>query len=117
MAVKRAAIETLSRGYDRYAILGGGAQNNVGVVGYTPLVANTYGSGSVNSYGNSATYSGQSNTYVTGGQPIMGGSYDQTLAVRMFRANDPAGANAVDARRVLGPEWQKIVAKGPGSTC
>jgi hypothetical protein len=117
VAVKRAAIETITRGYDRYLILGGDYDNNVRVVGHTPIVANTYGSGSVYGYGNSATYGGQSSTYVTGGQPILGGSHDQTLILRMFRASDPAGANAVDARRVLGPEWQKIVAKGPGSTC
>jgi hypothetical protein len=101
VAVKRAAIETINRGYDRYIILGGGQQNNVGVVGYTPITANTYGS----------------RTYVSGGQPIIGGSHDQQLMVRMFRPSDPGYENAVDARRVLGPEWQKTVAKGPGSTC
>lgn len=117
VAVKRAAYETLSRGYDRYVILGAEAQNNVGVVGYTPLVANTYSSGTLNTYGNTGSYSGSSNTYVSGGQPIMGGTHDQKLAVKMFQATDPAAANAVDARRVLGPDWQKVLAKGPGSTC
>src|SRR5262245_17420480 len=63
VAVKRAAIETLIRGYDRYVILGGAHQNNVGVVGYTPLTANTYGSGTVNAYGNNAYLSGRSTTY------------------------------------------------------
>lgn len=117
VAVKRAAIETIQRGYDRYIILDAKAQNNVGVVGYTPMVANTYSSGRVNTYGNMGTYSGSSNTYVSGGQPIIGGTHDQQFAVRMFRMSDPGAANAVDARRVLGPDWQKIVAKGPGATC
>lgn len=117
VAMKRAAYETLRRGYDRYVILGAQAQNNVGVVGHTPLVANTYSSGTINSYGNMGTYSGTSNTYVTGGQPIIGGSHDQDLAVRMYRTTDPGADRAVDARQVLGPEWQKIVSKGPGSTC
>ena len=117
VAVKRAAIETLQRGYDSYVILGAQAQNNVGVVGYTPITANTYGTGTINSYGNTATYNGQANTYVSGGQPIIGGSHDQALQVRMFHATDPEAANAVDARRTLGPDWKKIVAKGPSATC
>jgi hypothetical protein len=37
--------------------------------------------------------------------------------VRMFKAGDPEGQRAVDARQVLGPDWQKRIAKGPGLTC
>lgn len=117
VAVKRAAIETLQRGYDRYIILGAQAQNNVGVVGYTPITANTNNSGVVNAYGNTATYNGSANTTVSGGQPIIAGTHDQKLAIRMFRAGDPQGINAVDARQTLGADWQKILAKGPGATC
>jgi hypothetical protein len=117
VAVKTAAIETLRRGYDSYIILGAQAENNVGVVGHTPITAQTYQNGTINAYGNRATYSGTANTYVSGGQPIIGGSHDQKLAVRMFRADDPQGASAVDARQVLGPEWQKAVQKGAGSIC
>jgi len=29
----------------------------------------------------------------------------------MFRGDDPAGANALDARQVLGPDWQEAVNK------
>lgn len=117
VAVKRAAYETLRRGYDKYVILGAQSDSNVGVVGYTPLVANTYSSGTIKTYGNSGTYSGSSNTYVTGGQPIIAGTHDQKLAVKMFRTGDPGAERAVDARQVLGPEWQKVLTKGPGSTC
>ena len=117
VAVKTAAIETLRRGFDSYIILGAQADNNVGVVGHTPITANTFQNGTINAYGNRATYSGTANTYVSGGQPIIGGSHDQKLAVRMFKANDPQGANAVDAKQVLGPEWQKVVQKGAGSIC
>lgn len=117
VAVRRAAYETLRRGFDKYVILDADAQSNVGVVGYTPLTSNTYSSGTLNTYGNIGTYSGSSNTYYSGGQPIIGGTHDQKLAVKMFRQSDPGAARAVDARRVLGPEWQSIVAKGPGSTC
>ena len=117
VAVKRAAYETLKRGYDKYIILDAEAKTNVGVVGYTPLVANTQSYGSINTYGNSGTYSGSSNTYVTGGQPIIAGTHDQKLAVRMYRSGDPDSARAVDARQVLGPDWQKVMTKGPGLTC
>jgi hypothetical protein len=86
-------------------------------VGYTPLIANTQSYGSINTYGNSGTHSGSSNTYVTGGQPIIAGTHDQKLAVRMFRSGDPDAARAVDARQVLGPDWQKVMTKGPGLTC
>lgn len=117
VAAKRAAYETLRRGYDKYVILAGDYQNNVGVVGHTPIVANTYGSGSINAYGNTATYSGQSSTYVSGGQPIIGGTHNQGLAVRLFRMGEPGSETAIDARNVLGPEWQEIMAKKPGQTC
>lgn len=117
VAVQRAAIETLKRGYDRYAVMGAGAANNVGVVGYTPLTANTYGSGSVSAYGNNAYLSGQSTTYYSGGQPIIGGSYDQQITIRMFRSSDPGAESAIDARRVLGPDWQEKLSKGMNGTC
>ena len=83
VAAKRAAYETLRRGYDQYIILGADAQNNVGVVGYTPLTANTQSRGTFNAYGNTGTHSGSSNTYFSGGQSIIGGSHDQQLAVKM----------------------------------
>jgi hypothetical protein len=117
VAIKTAAIETLRRGFDRYIILGAQAQNNVGIVGHTPVIANTYQNGTINSYGNSATYTGTANTYYSGGEPIIAGTHDQEIAVRMFAVNDPQGDNAIDARRVLGPEWQKAVKKGAGATC
>ena len=41
---------------------GTGYDNNVGVVGHTPIIANTYGSGSIHGNPYGATYSGQSNT-------------------------------------------------------
>jgi hypothetical protein len=117
VALRRAAIEALQRGYDKYIILDSRTQNNVGVVGYTPMTASTYSSGTLNTNGNMGTYSGTSNTSISGGQPIIAGSHNQQLEVRLFRSADPGAENAVDARKVLGPDWQQIAAKGPGSTC
>ena len=117
VAAKRAAIETLKRGYDRYMIVDANSQDNVRVVGTTPVIANTQTTGVVNAYGNQATYSGQSNTYYTGGQPIIGGHHDEALMVRMFRNGDPNSDRAVDARRVLGPDWQKLMQSSKLGTC
>ena len=117
VAAKRAAIETLKRGYDSYMIVDANSQNNVRVVGTTPITANTYSSGTINGYGNTATYNGQSNTYFSGGQPIIGGHHDEALMVRMFKQGDAGSERAVDARRVLGPDWQKQIQKSTLGTC
>jgi hypothetical protein len=41
VAYQRAAAETIRRGYDRFVILGGEAQSDIRVVGYTPTTAYT----------------------------------------------------------------------------
>ncbi len=109
IAAQQAAVETIRRGYDRYLIVGGQYQNNVGVAGYTPVTAQTTGTATATGFGNSATAYGQSTATYSGGQPIVAGSHDQGLIVKMFKEGDPAGANALDARGTLGPEWQKTV--------
>jgi hypothetical protein len=110
VASQRAAVETIRRGYDKYVIIGGGYQNNVGVVGYTPVVANT--TGTATAYGNAhyATAYGNSTTTYSGGQPIIAGSHNQGLVVKMFKADDQSASNALDARTELGPDWQKKAA-------
>lgn len=40
------------------------------------------------------------------GLPIFAGSHDQSLVVKMFHASDPQSANALDAKTLLGPDWQ-----------
>ena len=112
VAAKQAAAETIRRGYDKFVVLGGGYQNDVRVVGYTPVTANTTGYTTGSIYGN--TYSGYTTgqTTVSGGAPIVGGSHNQALVVKMFKHDDPAGTNAIDARSSLGPDWQKTVESG-----
>lgn len=117
VAAQAAAVETLRRGFDKYLIVGDRASNDVRVVGYTPIQAQTYGTGTVNTFGNTGYYSGQSSTFYTGGQPIVSGHHNQDFLVRMFRNNEPGADQAVDARNVLGPKWQEAVAKGPPKTC
>jgi hypothetical protein len=105
VAMVDAAIATIQNGYDGFVIQGAQAQDNVGVIGYTPLTATTYSNG----------YS--SNTTVYGGQPIIAGSHDQAIVVHMFRAGDPNSAESISARNFLGPDWEQRVAKGFPHTC
>jgi hypothetical protein len=111
VAFQRAAAETIRRGYDRFVILGGDSQTDIRVIGYTPTQAYSTGSATATSYGNIVTARGNSSTTVYGGQPIYGGSHNQGLVVKMFREGDAAGANALSAREILGPEWQSAVNK------
>jgi hypothetical protein len=86
IALKRAAIETIRRGYDKFVIVGG--QGGPSVVGHTPVYV--YGS---------AAY---------GGAPMV--AHGQGLKV--FRDGDPAAENALSARQTLGPDWQEAAKKG-----
>jgi hypothetical protein len=111
VAFQRAAVETLRLGYDRFVILGGDTQSDIRVVGYTPTQAYSTGTATATGWGNRVTAYGSSTTTVTGGQPIYGGSHNQGLVVKMFREGNPAGGNALDARKVLGPGWQDAINK------
>jgi hypothetical protein len=83
MAVRQAAVEVIKRGYDRYMILGEQQQSNV--VGVTPITVQRTGYGS---------------GFVSGGDPIV--AHSEGMVVKMFRDNDPAAANALSARAMLG---------------
>lgn len=43
--------------------------------------------------------------------------YVQSLVIAMFHDGDPAGADGLDARNTLGPDWQAIVEKGGLNEC
>jgi hypothetical protein len=116
-AVKTAAYQTLRRGFDKYVIVGAQATAHDKLTGFTPTYANSNLSGTYSGYGNMGTFNGYSNTTISGGQPIIMTEHGQNLVVHMFHANDPGAENAIDAKTALGPEWQKILAKGPGNTC
>jgi hypothetical protein len=109
VAVRRAAIETLQRGYDRFIIMGAGYQNQVGVVGYTPVQAQTTGVATGNVFSAQTTYSG--------GYPIVAGHHVEGLVVKMFHEGDPGAAKAVSARATLGPDWRQLMQQGTRTTC
>jgi hypothetical protein len=109
VAFRRAAIETINRGFDRFVILDAAAANNVRVAGYTPVQAHTTGA----VYGNTMT----ATTTYSGGYPIVAGSHDQGLVVKMFKNDDPRGANAISARGTLGPKWEAAVKESAATAC
>ena len=125
LALKIAAIETIDRGYDRFFITGSSYQNNVRVVGRTPLISNSTSTSTGNfrayRYGNMTSGTiqsyGSGTTITSGGQPIIRGTHDQLLVVKMLHEDDEDAGNAVDARGVLGEDWQKIVESGTPNTC
>jgi hypothetical protein len=86
VAFRQAAIETIRRGYDRFVIMNGLAQNNVSTGTY--VYGNRYG-----------VYS----------SPIFYGSHDQAIIVRTLRDNDPEARKALSARAVLGPTWHQQI--------
>ena len=109
VASRRAAIETINRGFDKFVILDAAAASDVRVVGHTPVQAHTTGS----IYGGNV----MATTTYSGGYPIIGGKHNQALVVKMFKDGDPRGANAISARGTLGRDWQEAVKEGAATTC
>jgi hypothetical protein len=113
IALRQAAVETIRRGFDKFIIVGGQYQNDVRVVGHTPVTAHTTGTATTSGFGNVAVTQGQSTTTYSGGYPIIAGKHNQALIVRLYKADDPMGAKAISARQVLGPKWKEIVKSDP----
>ena len=106
-----AAIATLKQGYDRFVVVGFGTENNTRVVRTGPTYATT--SGSFNQFGN--TVSGSTHTTFGGQSTFISGSNDAQMEVVMLKAGDPGYEEGLDAKTVLGPEWQKKVEEGVAS--
>lgn len=112
VAQEMAAVETLRRGFTRYLIMGAGSQNNVGVIQTGPTYSQTYGTATVT--GN--TVQGSSNTYYGGQQTIFTGSHDTAIRLMMLNKGDRGFEQGVDAKMILGVDWEKKVADGV-NTC
>ena len=111
VAKKMAAVTTIKQGYQRFVVLGFGAQDNTRVVTTGPTYSST--TAQVTGFGNTAygtantTYGGQM-TYVAGGN-------NAQMQVAMLNPGDPGYDQGIDARDTLGPDWQKIVDNGINS--
>lgn len=104
IASRRAAVETIKKGFDRFTIVDSEYHAQPKLVGYAPMQVNT----TYNYWGSSST--------VTGGSPIVMNDHNQQLVVKMFKEGDPAGVNAIVARDFLGPDWPEITKQG-SMTC
>ena len=107
VANQMAAVATLRQGYERFFLSGVGTDSNVQV--YQVPGSTSYTTGTVNIVGNSAYGSFQ--TYTPPTTVVSGRNYAE-MQVYMVNRGDPGYQNALDARRVLGPDWQEKVADG-----
>lgn len=112
VAQEMAAIETIRRGFTRYLVLGASAQNNVSVIRTGPTYAQT--TGSATAMGN--TVYGSSTTTYGGQQTLYSGSHDTGVRLIMLNPGDQGYEQGIEAKQVLGPEWQKKVEDGV-NTC
>jgi hypothetical protein len=84
-----AAQETIKDGYDKFIIVEGSTGFHSNVLGEIPGQAS--GMATVNM----ATFN------ATGPQTIRRNRYETAITIRMFKADDPRGANAVDAHEIM----------------
>ena len=105
VATNMAAVEVLRRGFDRYFIVDARTQNNVSVVRTGPTYANTTFTGLNTGFGTA-------NTTFGGQQTIVAGSNDAELLIVMVEPGSRGYDDALDARQILGPEWEELVENG-----
>ncbi|WP_334174176.1 hypothetical protein [Pseudoxanthobacter sp.] len=112
MAAQTAAVETIRAGFDRYIVIGAQSANNVQYV-QQPGTYETTKTVKPDGFGTKVT---KTSTYVPGATLSLG-SYDQDLTIQMFHDGEPGSENALSAREVLGPDWQRTVANGVSTVC
>jgi len=105
---KMAAVETLRRGFDRYLIGGIHSRNNSRATVMPPT--GSYTTAQVSTYGSTAYGSATTTNY--GGGVMYSGTHDASLQVLMLNSGDEGYENGVDARSVLGPDWEALVKDG-----
>jgi hypothetical protein len=107
-ADQMAAVAIVKQGFERFFIVGGGAQNNTRLITTGPTYANTTGTFSQSGnmiYGNTSTTFG-------GRQVFVAGRHDAQLGVVMFNPGDQGYGNALDVKTTLGKDWEKKVKNG-----
>ena len=104
VAYRSAAIETLRQGYDGFFVVGLAGRSNPVVIGRTPVTTR----GTFNVSGSHV--SGTTTSF--GGAPIVASAREEDVTIQMVGASEPAYRDAIDARSVLGEEWEAIVERG-----
>lgn len=108
VANQGAAIATLKQGFERFVIVGYGTEDNTRIVSTGPTYART--SGTYNRFG--STVYGTSTTQFGGQSTFIAGRNDAQLRIVMLNLGDEGYDEGLDAKQVLGPDWQKKVADG-----
>ena len=108
VARQGAAIATLNQGFERFIIIGYGAEDNTRIVSTGPTYATT--SGSFNRLGNSVY--GSSTTRFGGQSTFIAGRNDAQLHIVMLNRGDPGFDDGLDAKQALGTDWEKKVKDG-----
>jgi hypothetical protein len=112
VARQAAAIATLNQGFERFIIIGYGAEDRTRVVTTGPTYATT--SGTFNRLGN--TVYGSSTTQFGGQQTYVAGRNDAKLHIVMLNKGDVGYEDGLDAKQALGPDWEVKVRDGV-NTC
>jgi hypothetical protein len=102
IATEMAAVETLRRGFDRFAVKPTKTEDTMYTYAQTNALK-TAKAINADPIGRSIM------------QASISDAYDESLIVSMFRPGDAGYKMATDARTVLGPKWQKAVANGKAS--
>lgn len=101
LAVEKAAIETINRGFDRFAVMDVGERS----VATGVLTAPTTTAFQGNAMQTSPGFSG------------IARRHQLNVHVLMLRNDDPNAQYAIDAREHLGPDWRKKVDSGGSAFC
>ena len=100
-----AAVETVRQGFDGFIVGGASSDSTVQAVSTGPTGAFTSGTiGPGNTFNANTTY--------TGSNVIFTGKNNAQLAITAFKRGQPGYNQSVDARTVLGEDWQELVQSG-----
>ena len=108
VANQGAAIATIKQGFERFVIVGYGTEDNTRVVSTGPTYATT--SGSFNRFG--STVYGSSRTQFGGQSTFIAGRNNAELRIVMLNPGDAGYEDGIDAKQVLGADWEKKMADG-----
>ena len=107
VANQMAAVATLRQGYERFFLSDVGTDSTVQI--HQVQGSTSYTTGTVNVVGKTAY--GNFQTYTPPTTVVSGRNFAQ-MQVFMLNRGDPNYQDALDARLVLGPDWQEKVADG-----
>lgn len=103
-----AAIATIKGGFSRFVILGYGTQDNTHLMTTGPTYATT--TATVNTFGNTAY--GTATTNYGGQTTFVAGRNDAQFQIVMLNPGDQGFDQGLDAKQILGTDWQKKVDQG-----